>query len=448
MPWGRGRRRAGALGGAVLVLAAGMAAAAPQVPTRAELDALLRDPGQEQWSALSRFDQTLTRRDFEARLDRVFDPARGLRRYFDFVAGAVAIYSGPERGTGPVSVVRLAGSARSERPLPVTFRAPSLFRGRAGVSAGKPLAGLRVAIDPADIGGEWAKMEDRSVEFAGFGRINEGDLNLVVGRLLRERLTALGATVFLVRDRAEPVLLPKPSDLEALAGEVLRDRPWTMPESFQRLAGGLSPGHPGRLRAAEGLLLTKTIETRARAARERSLFVPDITIVLQHNATAESAEGRLSAVNRNTFFVQGAYSPSELREPEQRFRLLTKLLEDTEPIEAEVAHAIALRFKAATGFPPVLSGNSANTRLVLPNDAYVVARNLAFNREHDGPVVVTEPYFMNQAETLARLLAGDYLGQRRVAGRFRVSIYREYADSVAEGLLDAYRPAHVSAGAP
>jgi hypothetical protein len=26
----------------------------------------------------------------------------------------------------------------------------------------------------------------------------------------------------------------------------------------------------------------------------------------------------------------------------------------------------------------------------------VVARNLAINREHDGPVVITEPYFMNE----------------------------------------------------
>ncbi len=76
--------------------------------------------------------------------------------------------------------------------------------------------------------------------------------------------------------------------------------------------------------------------------------------------------------------------------------------------------------------------------MVLPDNPYVVARNLAFNREHDGPVVVTEPYFMNQAETLARLFAGDYPGKRVVAGRLRVSIYRDYAECVAAGLADAY----------
>jgi len=51
---------------------------------------------------------------------------------------------------------------------------------------------------------------------------------------------------------------------------------------------------------------------------------------------------------------------------------------------------------------------------------------------------VTEPYFMNQPETLARLLAGDYSGERMIAGRPRISIFDEYARCVAEGLVDVY----------
>jgi N-acetylmuramoyl-L-alanine amidase len=287
-------------------------------------------------------------------------------------------------------------------------------------------------------------MEDRSVEFPGYGRINEGDINLVVGRLLKDRLTRLGAIVFLVRDRAEPVLAVDPDELRGLAWDVMRDRPWLLPESFKLQTAALPADSPLRLRIAENLLLTKTIETRARVALVRRSFQADVTLVLQHNATPESSEGRLNPVNRNTFFIQGAYTPAELREPEQRFRLLTKLLENSTPIEAEVAAAIAIRFKAATNYPPVLSGNSDNTRLVLPGNPYVVARNLAFNREHDGPVVVTEPYFMNQAETLTRLLAGDYRGKRLVAGRLRISIYREYADCVAAGLVDSYSTGHAN----
>ena len=131
--------------------------------------------------------------------------------------------------------------------------------------------------------------------------------------------------------------------------------------------------------------------------------------------------------------MDGAYLPAELGDPWQRFRLLTKLLENVTPAETVVADSISECFQAATGFSPVLYGNSANTRLVELNNPYVVSRNLELNREHDGPVVVTEPYFMNQPETLARLLAGDYPGKRRVAGKLRASIFREYAGCVVAG---------------
>ena len=117
---------------------------------------------------------------------------------------------------------------------------------------------------------------------------------------------------------------------------------------------------------------------------------------------------------------------------------VTKLFENVTPLETTVAVRIAARFQAVTGDPAVGYGNSANTRAVSGGNAFVVARNLAFNREHDGPVVVTEPYFMNEPVTLQRLLAGDYKGTRVVGGAERRSIFQEYANSVAAGLVDVY----------
>jgi hypothetical protein len=404
---------------------------------------LLRDPTPAEWKDLERFDQTLTRREFETRLEKVFDPSHGLKPYLKFTGDSVAIYPTPEKTKEPLAVLRFASTESTQRSSSVPFRFPKSFRERKNIP-GRPLSGLQIAIEPADIGGRWAQMEDRSVDFPGYGRINEGDINLIVGRLLREKLTELGANVFLVRDHAEPVVNLKPEQLKGLAEDVLKNRPTSLPESFRHKTATLRADSPRRLRIAEELLLTKTLETRARAALVRHSFKPDLTIVLQHNATGESSEGRLTPINRNIFFVHGAYAPSELREAEPRFRLLTKLLENTASVEVDVAAAIAGRFKLETGFPPALSGNSENTRLVLPGNPYVLARNLAFNREHDGPVVVTEPYFMNQAETLARLLAGDYFGKRRIAGKDRTSIYREYADCVASGLVDVYQSSNRS----
>ena len=250
----------------------------------------------------------------------------------------------------------------------------------------------------------------------------------------------MGSTVYLVREKAEPVLsIPTDEALRA-AEDLLRDHPDKYAHGFQYREAALAPDNPARLRIAAGLLVTKNAETRARAERVRRNFSPDLTIVLQFDATPGSSEGRLATANRNIFFVEGAYTRGELAEEEQRFRLLTKLLEGVAPTEAEVAAAISQRFMARTGYPPVLYGDSPTTRLVLPGNNYVVARNLAFNREHDGPVVVTEPYLMNEAETLARLVAGDYEGERMVGGALRRSIFREYADCVAEGILAAYGP--------
>jgi hypothetical protein len=281
-------------------------------------------------------------------------------------------------------------------------------------------------------------MEDRSVLFRGYGQVNEGDLNLIVAKRLREELMSMGSVVFLARETAEPVLSIPTDDAVRAAEDLLQTRPGRF--AFQYKEAALKPDDPERLRIAAGLLVTKNAETRARALRVRRNFDPDVTIVLQFDATPGSSAGRLATANRNIFFVEGAYTRGELGDAEQRFRLLTKLLEGVAPTEAEVAAAISERFRERTGYPPVLYGDSPTTRLVLPGNDYVVARNLAFNREHDGPVVVTEPYLMNEAETLARIFAGDYEGDRTVGGAQRRSIFREYADCVAEGLRAAYGP--------
>jgi len=416
----------------------GAQAPAPRAAAGSSVAALLEEPTPADWQALSRFDRTLTRREFEARLDGIFDPTHALRPYLGIGNDSAALFASPAHDRPPLLVIHFAPAPAARTRLPVLFRSPAEFIQNQTIAASRPLAGLRIAIEPADIGGHWAEMEDRSVDFRGFGRINEGDLNLTVALLLRERLAGLGAEIFLVRDRTEPVLAAQAPVLLNEIRQALRQKPPALPESFFERAKGFRLDDPRQFEAAAGLLFTKTLETHARAMLVRRSFQPDVTIVLQHNATAESTHGGLTKTNRNIFFVNGAFSADELRQPAQRFRLFTKLLENVTPIEAEVAGAISRRFKSRTGFPAVEYGNSATTRRVIKGDDYVVARNLAFNRNHDGPVVITEPYFMNQTDTLVRLLAGDFTGEKTIAGKQRTSIYREYVECVVEGLLDAY----------
>ena len=48
---------------------------------------------------------------------------------------------------------------------------------------------------------------------------------------------------------------------------------------------------------------------------------------------------------------------------------------------------------------------------------------------------------MNSKDVFARIQAGDYEGMRNINGVERKSIFREYADSVAEGLVEYYSKA-------
>jgi hypothetical protein len=53
---------------------------------------------------------------------------------------------------------------------------------------------------------------------------------------------------------------------------------------------------------------------------------------------------------------------------------------------------------------------------------------------------------MNNREVWERVQAGDYEGERMVAGTVRASIFPEYAEGVAEGLARYYREARVQDG--
>ena len=52
-----------------------------------------------------------------------------------------------------------------------------------------------------------------------------------------------------------------------------------------------------------------------------------------------------------------------------------------------------------------------------------------------------EPYVMNSTADYPRLQAGDYEGLRKINGRPEPSIFREYADSLAEALSRYYAKA-------
>ena len=121
------------------------------------------------WSRLEAFQETMTRGEFVRLLETVYAPGRAAAGVIEVREDDVVIFkklSPPERMT-----LRFAKDVASARPAPRFWR-PASKMGPA--SADKPLAGLRIALDPGHIGWVWARMEERSFRRAEDGPVQVG----------------------------------------------------------------------------------------------------------------------------------------------------------------------------------------------------------------------------------------------------------------------------------
>ena len=157
----------------------------------------------------------MTREEFSRLLDTVYAPGNAAAGIIEVREGDAVIFktlSPPETMT-----LRFAKDAASAKP-PVRFWRPAAEMGPA--PAGKPLAGVRIALDPGHIGGEWALMEERSFRLPDGKPVQEGDMTLLVSKLAVVQLRALGADVSLVREDSVP---SSPFTVDALRVEARKE---------------------------------------------------------------------------------------------------------------------------------------------------------------------------------------------------------------------------------
>jgi hypothetical protein len=185
-------------------------------------------------------------------------------------------------------------------------------------------------------------------------------------------------------------------------------------------------------------LFYRTSEIRRRAALVNNSTRPDVVLCLHFNAEDWGNPSKPSLVSKNHlhFLITGAWSAKELAYDDQRFEMLVKLLNRTYPEEVAVTKSLVKTMAAATKLPPFIYHGKTAVRI--GDSDYIWGRNLLANRLFQCPVIYVEPYVMNSRDVHARIQAGDYEGKKKVAGAFRPSIYREYTDSVAAGLVDYY----------
>lgn len=387
------------------------------------------------WDVLENYQETITYDEFAHLINHVYCTHGFARDLIEINEKTARVLM--NRETQKFFTLQFAENDDGRKPVPRLWRPVKTLP---PARPEKPLSGLRIALDPGHLGGKWAKMEERWFQVGNSPPVQEGDLTLRVARLLAPRLRALGAKVSSVRNSSEPITAKRPDDFRELARKILIKNGVPQPR-----ADVLDPNDPEKeqtIRWQSEILFYRYSEIRRRAALVNFKLHPDLVLCLHFNAEGwgDPTNPTLTDANHLHLLVNGSYLAEELEFDDQRFEMIRRLLSRTYDEELPLADTIALAMARKTGLPPY-EYPTTNTTTKIGMSGYVYARNLLATRLYRCPVVYCEPYVMNSKDAFARIQAGDYDGTRSVNGIERKSIFREYADSVVEGLVDYYSKA-------
>jgi len=386
------------------------------------------------WKVLEKYQQTITRDDFARLIQNVYCthglPADTIT--IDDKSARILT----NRNSQKFFTLRFASDDSS---LPV----PRLWRPAKSLPPStpkRPLSGLRIALDPGHLGGKWAKMEERWFQVDQKPPVQEGDLVLRVSQLLAPRLKQLGAKVFFVRKNAEPITQKRPDDFKDLARKILIKNGVPQPRG-----DFLDPDDPEKeqtIRWQSEILFYRYSEIRQRAVLVNTKLHPDLVLCLHLNAEGWGDPKSPTLIDHNHLhlLVNGSYLQEELEFDDQRFEMIRRLLSRAYDEELPLADAVAGVMAKETQLP-AYEYPTGNAVTKVGTTGYVYARNLLATRLYRCPVVYCEPYVMNSLDAFARIEAGDYEGTRSINGLERKSIFREYADSVTDGLVEYYSKA-------
>jgi N-acetylmuramoyl-L-alanine amidase len=375
------------------------------------------------WSALNAYQLTITRKEFSRLIEEVYSPDGGFWNYARIDDDKLVVFSDPAK-TLPLFTLHFAPTDAACAPLPYSYKTQAVSS-----DPTRPLKGIRIALDPGHIGGDWAQLEARYFKLGDDPPVEEATLNMITCERLAERLQADGADVVWAKHDYEPVTPLRPDSLhrEAIAALALN------PETTQHKSGAAFIKRMIDNQAA--LLFYRVAEIRARAERVNQLH-PDLTICVHYNADdwGNPDKPTLTEHSRLVIFVNGAYEKSELAHDDFMHDMLRKLLDRTAVQEERGCALVGQEMLDTLKYPPESYPGSYFAHHVT-DVASVYARDLLANRLYHGPVIYCEGPYMNARDAYYRIIAGDYLGVRTIQGQSVASIYREYAAAVERGVL-------------
>lgn len=371
------------------------------------------------WNSLQKYANTITASKLEKQLQEIYVPDGSWKKWIVITSTAALIEPFP--GATQCIKLPLAASRIACQPI------PSYWKNKGCPLFGKPLAGLRIVIDPGHLGGSWGKMEERWFRFGHSKPVEEGTMTLITARILAKKLKSLGATVLLTRYYCGPTTSLRPYQLRKEAIAQLQEEgkiSWTQKQ----------------LKRREEMLFYRTSELHHRAERINNAWRPDLVICLHYDAETwdDPKNPKLVPSEHVHFLIGGNVNESELQTEEDRFMVLRKLLNQSHAEEVGIANAVAHSFVAQTKQPPFVYHNPTKARASLTSSLYLWNRNLLMTRLIEAPVLYCEAYVMNDPHVFHRIQAGDYQGLRCVDGKQCSSLYREYADAVTQGVVDYF----------
>jgi hypothetical protein len=394
------------------------------------------------WSTLDGYQRTISRQEFTRLINQVYSIDGAFWNYADIDDKSVVLYSDTAR-KHPLFTLHFAGSESSCAPRPYTYKTQAT-----STDPSRPLKGIRIALDPGHIGGDWAKLEARYFKLGDDPPVLEAKLNLITCQILAQQLQAEGADIIWAKRDYEPVTDLRPSDLRREAIAALAKPP-------QKKASGYVPSflfgiqqprtgrHPTEAATEDSieyeaaLLFYRVAEIRARGDVVNKQH-PDLTICVHYNADDWGDDPDhhpvLVAHSRLVIFTNGAYEKSELAYDDYKYDMMRKLLDRTAAQEERGCALVGQSMLDTLKYPPEDYPGTYFAHHVTDVPS-VYARDLLANRIYHGPVIYCEGPYMNARDAYYRIIAGDYLGLRTIQGQSVLSIYRDYATSVDKGVL-------------
>jgi N-acetylmuramoyl-L-alanine amidase len=401
------------------------------------------------WSTLNGYQRTITRAEFTRLVNEVYsldtpvqDP-HGPPRFWGYTQiddDKMVLFSDPSKKT-PVWTLHFAPSESACAPRPYHYATHAISSDPA-----QPLKGLRIALDPGHIGGDWAKLEGRYFKLGDDPSVEEAKLNMITCRLLAQRLEADGAEIIWAKQGYEPTTDLRPDSLhrEAIAALSAPSIGESVPGELFGLSVPAARRRVPDLHFTErriddeaALLFYRVAEIRARADLVNPQH-PDLTICVHYNADdwGNPDHPALIGSSQLIIFVNGSYERSELAYEDTRYDMLRKLLDRDAVQEEKGCELVGRQMLNAFPYPPEkFAAYFAHQITDVPS---VYTRNLLANRLYHGPVIYCEGPYMNARDAYYRIIAGDYLGQRVIQGKSVPSIYRQYASSVEAGVLQYF----------